>query len=71
MIDVELIVARFLHYSAVTTLAGASFFPLYAYPRGESRQPIALTRWLQTVLFITANVAFLVVASGSSLQSQT
>jgi copper resistance protein D len=59
MIDVGLIVARFLHYAAVTTLAGASFFPLYTYPRGRGCQPIALTRWLQTVLFIAANVALL------------
>ena len=34
MIEAGLIVARLLHYVAVTTLAGASFFPLYAYRRG-------------------------------------
>jgi copper resistance protein D len=57
MIDLGLIVARFLHYVAVTTLAGASFFPLYAHPHGLGRQPIALARRIQTLLFIAANVA--------------
>jgi putative copper resistance protein D len=59
MIEAGLIVARFLHYVAVTTLAGASLFPLYAHPRGDARQPIALTRRIQTVLFIAANVGLL------------
>ncbi len=31
MIDLGLVVARLLHYTAGTTLAGVSFFPLYAY----------------------------------------
>jgi putative copper resistance protein D len=57
MIDLGLIVARFLHYVAVTTLAGASFFPLYAHPRGFGSQPIALARRMRMVLFIAANVA--------------
>lgn len=52
-------VARFLHYVAVTTLAGASLFPVYAYPRGDGQQPIALTRRIHAVLFIAANVALL------------
>jgi putative copper resistance protein D len=59
MIEVGLIVARLLHYVAATTLAGASFFPLYSRPRGGGLQPIAFTRWLQTVLFISANVVLL------------
>jgi putative copper resistance protein D len=59
MIEVGLIVARLLHYVAATTLAGASFFPLYSHPRGGSLQPKAFTRWLQTVLFIAANVVLL------------
>jgi putative copper resistance protein D len=57
MIEAGLIVARFLHYVAVTALAGASLFPLYAYPCSGGRQLIALTRRIQTVLFIAANVA--------------
>jgi copper resistance protein D len=61
MIDLGLIVARFLHYVAVTTLAGVSFFPLYAYPHGLGRQPIALALRMRTVLFVAANVA---LASG-------
>jgi putative copper resistance protein D len=61
MIEAGLIIARFLHYAAVTTLAGVSFFPLYAYPHGLGPQPIALARRMRTVLFIAANVA---LASG-------
>ena len=42
MIDLGLVVARLLHYAAVTTLAGVSFFPLYSYafaePKGLSRR---------------------------------
>ncbi len=59
MIESGLVVARFLHYVSVATLAGASLFPLYAHPRSFGRRPIALIRWLQTVLFIAANVALL------------
>jgi putative copper resistance protein D len=51
MIDLELIVARLLHYAAVTALAGVSFFPLYALADAE---PIALLRWRQGVLLATA-----------------
>lgn len=35
MVEDGLILARFLHYAATTTLAGLSFFPLYAYAGGE------------------------------------
>src|ERR1700730_16210350 len=38
MIDLGLVVARLLHYAAVTTLAGVSFFPLYAYAATEPKQ---------------------------------
>jgi putative copper resistance protein D len=38
MIDLGLVVARLLHYAAVTTLAGVSFFPLYAYAVAEPKQ---------------------------------
>lgn len=31
MIDIAVTLSRFLHYAAVTTLAGTSFFPLYIY----------------------------------------
>jgi copper resistance protein D len=52
MIDAGLIVARLLHYVAVTALAGTSLFPLYAYRRGSGPPPN-----LQNVLFIAANFA--------------
>jgi putative copper resistance protein D len=38
MIDLGLIIARLLHYAAVTTLAGVSFFPLYAYVATEPKE---------------------------------
>ncbi len=56
MIDLGLVVARLLHYAAVTTLAGASFFPLYAYADAE---PILLIRWRQGVLLASAIAALL------------
>jgi putative copper resistance protein D len=59
MIETGLVVARFLHYVAVTTLAGALFFPLYAHPHNGGRLPMALNRRMQMVLFIAANIALL------------
>src|SRR5713101_8156585 len=56
MIDLGLVVARLLHYAAVTTLAGVSFFPLYAYADAE---PIVLRRWRQGVLLAAAIAALL------------
>jgi putative copper resistance protein D len=56
MIDLGLVVARLLHYAAVTTLAGVSFFPLYAYAEAE---PIVLLRWRQGVLLAAAIAALL------------
>jgi putative copper resistance protein D len=56
MIDLELVVARLLHFAAVTTLAGVSFFPLYAYAEAE---PILLLRWRQGVLLAAAVAALL------------
>jgi putative copper resistance protein D len=44
MIEVGLIIARFLHYLATTALAGLSLFPLYAYAGAE---PDVLGRWRQ------------------------
>lgn len=51
MIELGLVVARLLHFAAVTTLAGVSFFPLYAYAGTE---PTALLRWRQGVLLAAA-----------------
>ena len=56
MIEAGLIVARFLHYVAVTTLAGASLFPLYACGVVESGAP---SRWRQGTLLTAAIIALL------------
>src|ERR1700682_1067805 len=56
MIDLGLVVARLLHFAAVTTLAGVSFFPLYAHANAE---PIVLLRWRQGVLPAAAVAALL------------
>jgi copper resistance protein D len=51
MIDLGLVIARLLHYAAVTTLAGVAFFPLYAY---EATEPKELFRRRQAVLLAAA-----------------
>src|SRR5882762_3791829 len=56
MIDLGLVVARLMHYAAVTTLAGVSFFPLYAYADAE---PIMLPRWRQGMLLAAAIASLL------------
>ena len=56
MIDVGLILARLLHYAAVTTLAGVSFFPFYAY---QGMEPQALACWRRRLLLSAAVVALL------------
>ena len=56
MIDIGLIVARLLHYAAVATLAGVSFFPLYAYEGAEPQTVVRSRRW---VLLVAAVVALL------------
>jgi copper resistance protein D len=56
MIDLGLVVARLLHYAAVTTLAGVSFFPLYAYAAIEPKE---LFRRRQGVLLSAALAALL------------
>jgi putative copper resistance protein D len=56
MIDVGLILARLLHYTAITLFAGVSFFPLYAYGGNEPRP---LARWRRRLLLAAAIVALL------------
>src|SRR5216683_4111315 len=56
MIDLGLVVARLLHYAAMTTLAGVSFFPLYAYAFAEPKQ---LSGRRQAVLLAAGAVALL------------
>jgi putative copper resistance protein D len=51
MIDLGLVIARLLHYAAVTTLAGVSVFPLYAYADAEPKE---LSRRRQAVLLCAA-----------------
>jgi putative copper resistance protein D len=54
MIDLGLVVARFLHYVASTTLAGAAFFPLYAHAGDE---PGTLVRWRSGLMLWSAVLA--------------
>jgi putative copper resistance protein D len=56
MIDLGLIIVRFLHYAATTTLAGVSFFPIYACAGAE---PETLARWRKKLLLAAAVVALL------------
>jgi putative copper resistance protein D len=56
MIDLGLVVARLLHYMAVTTLAGVALFPLYAYAFAEPKE---LSRRRQAVLLFSAVGALL------------
>lgn len=56
MIDVALIVSRFLHYAAATTLAGVAFFPLYAY---AGLEPEPASRWRSKVLLWSSLLALL------------
>jgi putative copper resistance protein D len=56
MIDLGLVVARLLHYVAVTTLAGVSFFPLYSYATSEPKE---LSGRRQAVLLCAATGALL------------
>jgi putative copper resistance protein D len=54
MIDLGLVVARFLHYAASTTLAGVAFFPLYAHAGDE---PGTLVRWRSRLMLWSAILA--------------
>jgi copper resistance protein D len=56
MLDFALVAARLAHYAATTTLAGASFFPLYAC---ASTEPEASRRWRGRLLLVSAIVAVL------------
>jgi copper resistance protein D len=56
MVDFGLILARFLHYVATTTLFGASLFPLYAYTASEPETPGG---WWRPLLLWSAIAAVL------------
>jgi len=68
MIDLGLVVARLLHYVAVTTLAGVSFFPLYACAFAEPKE---LSRRRQAVLLAAALLRCSAACFGSSSRLQT
>ncbi len=54
MIDIGLVLSRFLHYAATTTLFGAALFPLYAYIDAESERA---GLWRSKLLLLTAILA--------------
>jgi hypothetical protein len=54
MIDTGLVLSRFLHYAATTTLFGASLFPLYVCADPE---PEEAGFWRRRMLLLTANLA--------------
>jgi putative copper resistance protein D len=57
MIDIGLILARFVHYVATTVLFGASLFPFYAYASAVESRP--LKGWRARLLLAAAVVAVL------------
>lgn len=62
MIEVGLIVARFLHYAAAMALFGVSLFPLYAYSGRTEPEPVSLSLWLRPVQFGVALAALISAA---------
>jgi putative copper resistance protein D len=60
MIDLGLVVARFLHYAACTTLAGVAFFPFYTYTYAYAgAEPETLDRWRKKLLLWSAILALM------------
>ena len=57
MIEVGLVVARFLQYAAAMAFFGASLFPLYAYSGRTDAAPSWLCTWLPRVQFLLALAA--------------
>lgn len=68
MIEIGLVVSRFLHYAATTALFGMAFFPLYAC---KSNEPAAFARrrrlllWVSTVLAILSGVSWFLFSAAS------
>ena len=58
MLEVGLILSRFLHYLVLLVLFGISLFPLYVYRRGHP-EPLRLARWRWTLLLAGTIVALL------------
>jgi copper resistance protein D len=59
MLDAALIVARFLHYGAVTALFGMALFPFYAYPSRAGATPAWLAAWMRRAVLAASVAAFL------------
>jgi copper resistance protein D len=59
MLEAGLIVSRFLHYTAVLVLFGASLFPLYAFPDRADFWSMRTDHWLHRVMLWAALVALL------------
>jgi putative copper resistance protein D len=58
MLEAGLILSRFLHYTSVLALFGASLFPLYAYTNRAGQRSARLDHWLHRTL-LAASVAAL------------
>lgn len=60
MVDIGLVLSRFLQYTAATAMFGVAVFPLYAY---GGREPDRILRWRMRLLF---SAALLAIVSGIS-----
>src|ERR1700730_13920819 len=59
MLEAGLIVSRFLHFTAVLVLFGASLFPLYAFPDRADFWSMRSEHWVHRVMLWAALVALL------------
>jgi copper resistance protein D len=59
MLEAGLILSRFVHYTAVLMLFGASLFPLYAFPDRVDSKSARSDNWLHRVMLGAALVALL------------
>jgi copper resistance protein D len=59
MLEAGLILSRFLHYTAVLVLFGASLFPFYAFPDRVDQKSARSDNWLHRVMLGAALVALL------------
>lgn len=59
MIDAGIVLARFLHYTAVLTLFGVSLFPLYSFPGRAGGPPAWITRLVRPVILSAVLAALL------------
>jgi putative copper resistance protein D len=59
MLEAGLILSRFLHYTAVLVLFGASLFPFYAFPDRVDQKSARSDHWVHRVVLGAALVALL------------